>query len=419
MQRPQNPPRGTKDLLPDETRRWREFEVLAEERLSMAGFGEIRTPSFEATEIFVRAAGETSDIVNKEMYTFSDRSDRSLTLRPEGTAGVVRAYLSNGMDRWVKPVKLWYKGAMYRYERSQTGRYRQFHQLGAEVFGSASPEAEAELIALALQILQEAGINDLVLELNSVGDSSTKEAFQEEMRAFLIEHKDRVCPDCQRRAETNPMRALDCKVSADQAFYHKSAPRLSDHLSEVSRAHFEKLQKTLRELDIAYTLSDQLVRGIDYYTGTVFEIKMESSLLAGQNTICAGGRYDLLVAEFGGPETPAFGWALGIERVMALLIDARPYNKNTIPTCKKAFVYGEFPETAKVAHRLRQNGLLTLLDYDGRTEKKAYEYAQKQKVNFYINLNPAQGGISCKDLAFGTNQTFTSAQELIDHLCSL
>jgi histidyl-tRNA synthetase len=374
MERPKNSPRGTYDLLPSQSASWQKVENTAKDLFRKAAFGEIRTPIFEQTEIFQRAAGETSDIVNKEMYTFNDRSDRSITLRPEGTAGVVRAFLSNGMDRLPKPVKLWYYGPMFRYERSQTGRYRQFTQLGVEVFGSATPEIELEVISLAWDLFQKLQIPDLTLEINSVGDQESRSAYQEAMRAFLQEHETEICADCQNRMKTNPLRALDCKVPEDQALYKAKAPKISAYLNEVCIAHQERLCTLLKSLEIPFTINESLVRGLDYYSKTVFEIKTANKILGTQNTICAGGRYDDLVKEFGGPQTPAFGWALGMERLTSLFVGETEENKLDyfVISTKE-----NFQEANSLVRKIREKGFSADLDYEGRSENKQTEFARK------------------------------------------
>lgn len=398
MQRPQNSPRGTYDLLPEDAHIWHKIEDKAKEILQNAGFGEIRTPIFEATEIFVRATGETSDIVNKEMYTFLDRSERSLTLRPEGTACVVRAYLSNGLDRKPKPVKLWYEGNMFRYERSQKGRYRQFTQLGVEIFGSADIKIEFEAIYLAIKLFNELGLKDLRLEINSLGDSESRKAYQEVLKEFLSANKEALCPDCQRRIDTNPLRALDCKVKADQELYEKSAPRMSDYLTQASKDRQGRLCELLDAFNVKYIINNSLVRGLDYYTETVFEIKTESDELAGQNTICAGGRYDNLVSEFGGENTPAFGWAIGLERLVHLI------KANTLQACserslkRKMFVISsseDFISAYKLAEKLREMSFEVLLEYDNKAPNKQFTSAIKQDYSHIIELSKEKISVKC------------------------
>ncbi|MDJ0626240.1 MAG: histidine--tRNA ligase [Candidatus Caenarcaniphilales bacterium] len=385
MQRPKNPPRGTYDLLPKDSEKWQMVEKLAKDIFQKASFQEIRTPIFEATEIFARAAGETSDIVNKEMYTFEDRSGRSITLRPEGTAGVVRAFLSNGLDRAPKPVKLWYQGPMFRYERSQTGRYRQFTQLGLEQFGSNSPEIEFEMISMAWNLFQKLEIENLTLEINSVGDKESREIYQKAMKEFLNDNLSQICPDCQKRAETNPLRALDCKVPEDQELYQSKAPKIQDYLNEDCKNHQDILLNLFKEFQMPYSLNQSLVRGLDYYTKTVFEIKTSDSKLGVQNTICAGGRYDGLVKELGGPETSAFGWALGMERLITLL------NENSNESKLDYFVtypVGKFNKAYKIVQDLRNQGYSVAVDYENsKDENKQFKIGQKLNAKEIITAN--------------------------------
>ena len=406
-------PRGTYDLLPPESNDWNEVEAQARTLLFRAGFNEIRTPIFEATEIFQRAAGEASDIVNKEMYTFLDRSERSLTLRPEGTAGVVRAYLSNGLDRKPKPVKLWYLGPMFRYERAQTGRYRQFTQLGVEVFGSASAEIEFECIHLAWTLLSNLGTANLTLEVNSVGDFESRSIYQSAMKKFLEENQAVICPDCLNRMNTNPLRALDCKVPADQALYSKGAPKIQDYLSEDCKAHQERLLTSLKRANIPYSLNRSLVRGLDYYTKTVFEIKTTDSRLGTQNTICAGGRYDGLVREFGGPETPAFGWALGMERLMALL-PQQPRDGQT-----DFFVVYQpeeisFSEAFEVVAQVRSRQATVLIDYENRSLAKQIELANKSGANCVLQINKKDKSRTIKLCSKGVHLDSPQAVEYVE-----
>jgi histidyl-tRNA synthetase len=380
MERPKNPPRGTYDLLPEQSLFWGEIETIIKDIVQKAAFKEIRTPIFEATEIFERSAGESSDIVNKEMYTFTDRSDRSITLRPEGTAGVVRAFLSNGLDRSIKPLNLWYLGPMFRYERSQTGRYRQFIQFGVESFGIATPEIEFESINLAWTILKELekkfglieDVKGFNLEINSVGDADSRNKYQEVLREFLQANESSICEDCKRRITTNPLRALDCKVPQDQKLYSESAPKIQDYLTESSKAHQKRLLELLSHFDIPYSLNQSLVRGLDYYTKTVFEIKVISEHLGQQSTICAGGRYDNLVKEMGGPETPAFGWALGMERLTSLF-------KNSQTIQDGVYVVGDksFEENYQIVLDQRKEGNLATLNFDGKNKNKQIEHAKR------------------------------------------
>ncbi|HEY9885803.1 MAG TPA: histidine--tRNA ligase [Vampirovibrionales bacterium] len=409
MQRPKSSPRGTYDLLPSESAKWSYVEGIAKNILDKAGFSELRTPIFESTEIFKRAVGESSDIVNKEMYTFEDRSERSLTLRPEGTASIVRAFLSNGLDRATKPVKVWYYGPMFRYERAQTGRYRQFTQLGLEAFGSASPEMEFEVINLAISIFKELKIEGLSLEINSVGDTSSRAKYQDAMKTFLEKHNDEICPDCQRRKESNPLRALDCKVPEDQKLYTEKAPQIQDYLNDECLQHQERLINLLKQFEIPYTLNQRLVRGLDYYSKTVFEIKTSDERLGVHNTICAGGRYDGLVKQFGGQETPAVGWALGMERLMILLADNLEENTYdffvTYP--KDAFDKG-----IKITTKLREQGLRVGIDYENKKQDKQFELGKKQNSKQIVSINE-DGSLLVKNLETSESQSFNTIEELI------
>jgi len=414
MRRPQNSARGTYDLLPVEADIWAWVERIARETLELAGFGEIRTPIFEGSEIFLRAVGQSSDIANKELYTFEDRSNRSLSLRPEGTAGVVRAYLSNGLDRSPKPVKLWYHGPMFRYERSQKGRYRQFSQLGVEVFGSRSTLVELECIHLAMKLFSSLGLSGLTLELNSLGDRESRARYREVLQDFLQRHESQICPDCQRRTKENPLRALDCKVPADQVLYQTQAPNLKDYLSEDSKLHRDQLLQMLEESGISYKLNSRLVRGLDYYEETVFEIKSESQELGTQNTICAGGRYDRLVGEFGGPETAAFGWALGMERLVSLLGFAGDSTKGDSSKLDCLVTGEDLTKSYSLAEKIRKLGLKTHCDYEGKI-KKAWDLAKKLKARKLIILENT-GDFTLKSLDDGEGISYDTQAELLTAL---
>ena len=318
--------KGTKDILPQDVECWHRLEEKALEVFTKYGYKEIRTPIFEATELFARGVGDTTDIVNKEMYTF-EKSDRSLTLRPENTAGVVRSFIENGMARLSAPVKLWYKGPMFRYERPQAGRQRQFHQVGVEMFGIKQPTADAEVILLAVNYLKSLGLDDLEVEINSLGCPTCREAYKQRIKEVLKPEFDNLCEDCQNRYEKNPLRLLDCKVESCQEIFAKPEIKdviMSDFICEDCAQHFKELKLYLDRLNIKYVENKLLVRGLDYYNRTVFEIK--SNNLGSQNAVCGGGRYDSLVRNLGGEDTPAVGWAMGMERLNSLLphIDAKP-----------------------------------------------------------------------------------------------
>ena len=363
--------KGTKDILPSEMPVWRFMEEKANEIFSKYGAKEIRTPIFEATELFARGVGDTTDIVNKEMYTF-EKSERSLTLRPENTAGVVRAFIENGMHRLSAPVKLWYKGPMFRYERPQAGRQRQFHQVGVEVFGIKQPSADAEVILMAVNYLKALGLNDLSVELNSLGCPECRENFKTKLKAVIKPYLNELCPDCQSRYEKNPLRLLDCKVEECKAIYAK--PEIqeviqSDFICEDCANHFNELKSYLNTLGIKYEINKLLVRGLDYYNRTVFEIK--SNNLGSQNAVCGGGRYDSLVKNLGGEDIPAIGFAMGMERLASLI-----GNKEEIKT--KAFVVSNNMEEAlKLTEELRQKGYSCEFDLTNKKFVKQLEKASK------------------------------------------
>ena len=363
--------KGTKDILPADMPVWHLMEKNAEEIFSRYGAKEIRTPIFEATELFARGVGDTTDIVNKEMYTF-EKSERSLTLRPENTAGVVRSFIENGMHRLPMPVKLWYKGPMFRYERPQAGRQRQFHQVGVEVFGIKQPTADAEVILMAVNYLKSLGLNDLSVELNSLGCPECRDEFKLHLKAVLRPYLKDLCPDCQTRYEKNPLRLLDCKVPECQEIFSKPEIQeviMSDFICEECAEHFNELKKYLDELKINYSINKLLVRGLDYYNRTVFEIK--SNNLGSQNAVCGGGRYDSLVRNLGGEDIPAIGFAMGMER-LAYLIGEKDDKKTT------AFVVSNNPaEALKLAEELRKDGFSCEFDLSNKKFVKQIEKASK------------------------------------------
>lgn len=363
--------KGTKDILPQEVEQWQFLEKTALEIFTNAGYREIRTPIFEATELFARGVGDTTDIVNKEMYTF-EKSERSLTLRPENTAGVVRAFIENGMHRLSAPVKLWYKGPMFRYERPQAGRQRQFHQIGVEMFGISKPTADAEVISLAVNYLKALGLNDLEVELNSLGCPKCREVFKTKLKEVLKLYLSELCPDCKVRYEKNPLRLLDCKVPECQAiFANKEIQEVitSDYICEECSEHFEKVKTYLNDLKIKYNVNKLLVRGLDYYNRTVFEIK--SNNLGSQNAVCGGGRYDSLVKNLGGEDTPAVGWAMGAERLNSLL------PKQEAKKLTAYIVSDSTIEALNLTMYLRDKGISTDFDLSGKKFVKQLEKASK------------------------------------------
>lgn len=363
--------KGTKDILPTEMPVWHFMETKAQEVFSKYGAKEIRTPIFEATELFARGVGDTTDIVNKEMYTF-EKSERSLTLRPENTAGVVRSFIENGMHRLSAPVKLWYKGPMFRYERPQAGRQRQFHQVGVEVFGIKQATADAEVILMAVNYLKALGLNDLSVELNSLGCPECREIFKTKLKEVIKPYLSELCPDCQSRYEKNPLRLLDCKVEECKEIYAKpeiQAVIQSDFICEDCAEHFNELKGYLDALNINYSINKHLVRGLDYYNRTVFEIK--SNNLGSQNAVCGGGRYDSLVRNLGGEDTPAIGFAMGMERLASLIGNKCEEKLPTFIVCNKPL------EAIKLAEELRRKGINCEFDLTNKKFVKQLEKASK------------------------------------------
>ncbi|MDP7625546.1 MAG: histidine--tRNA ligase [Rhodospirillales bacterium] len=359
-----NPVRGTQDILPEEGRLYRRVEETAFEVAERYGFGEITTPIFEFTEVFSRTLGDTSDIVTKEMYTFEDKGGDQITLRPEGTAGVARAFISNGLQQDL-PLKLFYRGPMFRYERPQKGRRRQFRQVGVEILGVATPQADIETISIAQTFLEELGLKDYIkLELNSLGDTDSRSAYCDELVKYLSDHQDKLSKDSLERLDRNPMRILDSKDEGDQAVV-VNAPRLQDNLNEASQSFFEDLCEGLTKLGIVFEHNTNLVRGLDYYCHTAFEFK--TSDLGAQGTVLAGGRYDGLVGQMGGPETPGIGWAAGVERLSLLLDDGAEAKRPiaVIPVGGKAE-----SEAMVVTEMLRKKGYRVDLGYSGNLKKR-------------------------------------------------
>ncbi|MCY7321506.1 MAG: histidine--tRNA ligase [Phormidesmis sp. CAN_BIN36] len=366
--------RGTRDILPDEVSYWQRVEAIAREILVRAAYQEIRTPIFEQTALFERGMGEATDVVNKEMYTFKDRGDRSLTLRPEGTAGVARSYIEHNLHAQGGVQRLWYLGAMFRYERPQAGRQRQFHQLGVEVLGSEDVRADAEAIALATEILQTLGLKDLRLDLNSIGDASDRQTYREALITYLTPFKEELDVDSQDRLIRNPLRILDSKDPNTQTILN-DAPSILDYLSEDSHRRFDRVQQLLSDLGIVCNINSRLVRGLDYYTHTVFEIQSDD--LGAQATVCAGGRYDGLVSELGGPETPAIGWAMGLERLILLLQQIQPASLSEVDFYIVS--RGEKAESQALilAQSLRRSGFTAELDLSGSAFGKQFKRADR------------------------------------------
>ncbi len=375
--------RGMVDLLPDQTRRWQRVEKIARDQFLRAGFQEIRLPLIEATELFSRGIGETTDVVGKEMYTFLDKGERSCTLRPEGTASVVRAALQHGLLSQ-GPQRLWYSGPMFRYERPQAGRQRQFHQIGLECLGLSSARSDAEVIALAWSLLKGLGLKGIVLEINTLGSAEDRQKYRKKLVEWLSTHIDELDEDSQKKLQTNPLRILDTKNKATKKLLNE-APTIQSMLSQESELRFTEVQQLLKILEIPFEINHQLVRGLDYYGHTAFEIT--SDKLGAQATICGGGRYDGLIEQLGGPSTPAIGWAIGMERLMlvleAIAIDEpnSAASEMAIPTNPELYIVNRGERAEKtallIATKLRENGLLVELDSSGAPFGKQFKRANK------------------------------------------
>ncbi|MBO6256896.1 histidine--tRNA ligase [bacterium] len=393
--------KGTKDILPQDVEMWHFVEENALKVFSSFGVKEIRTPIIESTDLFQRGVGETTDIVNKEMYTF-EKSERSITLRPENTAGVVRSYIENGMHRLPAPVKLWYKGPMFRYERPQAGRQRQFHQVGVEMFGVAQPAADAEIILMAENFLKSIGLDELDVEINSLGCPKCRAQFKENLKNVIRPYLNDLCEDCQSRFEKNPLRLLDCKVPTCQEIFAKPEIQeviTSNFLCEECAQHYEQLKNYLNELNVKYSENKHLVRGLDYYTRTVFEIK--SNNLGSQNAVCGGGRYDNLVEELGGESTPAIGFAMGMERLISLLKEKEPSKIDGF------VVSNNTTEALKLAQELRLQGFNIEIDLSNKKFTKQLEKASKV-ANFALILGEDEinnNKVSVKNLVTGEQVT--------------
>lgn len=378
-------PKGTKDMLPQDAGKWHYIENTAREVARLYNIREIRTPVFEHTELFLRGVGDTTDIVNKEMYTFKDKGDRSITLKPEGTAGAARSFIENGMAAGLLPAKMYYIIPAFRYERPQAGRLREFHQFGIEVYGSASPDADAEVISCAALFLDRLGIKGVKLNINSIGCKTCRATYNAALKDYLRPHLSEMCPTCRERFEKNPLRILDCKEEGCKAIT-KDAPRILDYLCEDCSAHFTKVKNLLDECGISYSIDPNIVRGLDYYTKTVFEFVSEN--IGAQGTVCGGGRYDGLIEELGGNPTPAVGFAVGIERLILLMENSGvPFPEDEGP---EVYVAG-MDENSRAAafrlvNRLRFEGVSAECDHMGKSIKAQFKYADKIKAKYVIAL---------------------------------
>jgi histidyl-tRNA synthetase len=395
--------KGTHDILPDEIGAWHRIERAAHDLFRRYGYREIRTPVFEETELFARGIGAETDIVAKEMYTFPDRDGATLTLRPEATAGIVRAVIEHNLMNTDPALKVYALGAMFRRERPQKGRYRQFHQVDVEALGIKAPSIDVEIIQMALAYLRACGLAAFELVINSVGDATCRPAYVETLRAALRVHAARLCSDCQRRIETNPLRVLDCKVPEDQAII-ESLPRISDHLCPDCRDHFAEVRRELDLLGIPYVLSHRLVRGLDYYVRTTFEVL--SRELGSQNSVLGGGRYDGLVSALGGPDLPGIGFALGMERLVMTTpaLEAEP----RCAVFLAPLAPGALDHALRVQRALRDAGIAVLMDHEGRGLKSQMKRADKLGARYVAILGEdelARGEWTVRDMKQSTQET--------------
>lgn len=395
--------KGTKDVLPNESYKNQYIEATCLGVAENFGYKEMRTPVFEHTELFQRGVGDTTDVVQKEMYTFDDKGGRSITLRPEGTAGAARAFLENGLSNEALPQKICYLTSCYRYEKPQAGRLREFHQFGIECFGATSPLADAEMISLAKQIFDELGVKDLHLELNSIGCPECRAEYHKALKEYFSQYKDKLCDTCNDRLERNPMRILDCKspVCSEIA---KGAPVVLDYLCDECREHFQKVKAYLDAANIEYIVNPQIVRGLDYYTKTVFEFV--SDAIGSQATVCGGGRYDGLLEELGGQHTPSLGFGMGLERLQ-LVMEAQGCNFPE-PSRPDLFIVamGEKAtlKAVEIAKDMRDEGFSVVYDLNGRSLRAQMKYADKlgAKFNVVIGDNEVENKVvSLKDMATG------------------
>lgn len=393
--------KGTRDILPNEIRKWQKVEGIAKELFEDYGYEEIRVPVIERAELFQRSVGEETDVVQKEMYIFDDKGGRKVALRPEGTAGVIRSYIENGMSSMPSPIKLWYTMPMYRYENVQKGRQREFHQIGVELIGSDSYEADVEMIEMASNFCKKLDIENIELHINSIGCSKCRNDYINALKDYIRPNLDKYCDVCKTRFENNPMRILDCKEE-DCKKLNENAPRTIDYLCDECKTHFENVKSSLNNLGINYVIDTGIVRGLDYYTKTVFEIISKSDGL----TILGGGRYDGLVEELGGQKTPAIGFGSGEERLLDLFEASNPeLNLEKNPDLFVAYIGNESNVYAtKLVSSLRENGIYVLKDIMGRSLGAQFKYANKKKAKYVITIGDNEiktGIVELKEMQSG------------------
>lgn len=413
-------PRGTDDLLPGEIEIWQHIEKELSQLCETYHFKEIRTPIFEHTEVFQRGVGETTDIVQKEMYTFLDKGERSITLRPEGTAGVARAFIENKLYGQVnQPIKVFYNGPMFRYERQQEGRRRQFHQFGVEVIGSEDPAVDAEVIALAMSIYERLGLKQIKLVINSLGDIDSRKAHRQSLIDHFTPYVNELCDDCQTRLSQNPLRVLDCKTDMDHPSM-KTAPEILDFLTEESKTYFEKVKSYLDAIGIQYEVDPTLVRGLDYYNHTTFEIMGTAEGFGAHSTLLGGGRYDGLIEQFGGPRSPGVGFALGMERLLLALehekIDLSL--NDTLDVYVVAIGDEVQSEAVRLIYQLRKAGLVADKDYQQRGVKAQFKAANRLEAKYVVVIGEEEknrGTVKLRSMDSRTEEEIKQEQ-LIDKL---
>jgi histidyl-tRNA synthetase len=407
-------PRGTTDILPGEQKYWRYIQGRATDLARRYGYGRIDSPVFEDSRLFVRSVGEGTDIVEKEMYTFEDRGGDSLTLRPEGTAPVCRAYLERGMHNLPQPVRLYYFCPVFRYERPQAGRFRQHHQFGVEAIGDSDPSVDAEVIELAWRLMGSLGLTDINLFLNSIGDRECRPGYIAELKAYYSSHRNELCADCRNRLERNPLRLLDCKVETCRAL-GEAAPRSVDHLCAACQGHWDKLQEYLRAVGIAYQVDQRLVRGLDYYTRTVFEI--QPVVEGAQSTICGGGRYDDLIEQLGGPPTPGIGFGSGIERLTLNL------KRNEVPVPdepRPQYLVANVGDAARspaleLASKIRRTSVGAILGNGSRALRGQMRQANALAIPYVLVLGDEEiqrGEVVVRNMEYSSQETMLISEFL-------
>ncbi len=412
-----NIPKGTKDVLPSQSYKWQFVEDVARETAKTFNYKEVRTPVFEHTELFQRGVGETTDVVNKEMYTFEDKGGRSITLKPEGTAGVARLFIENGLASSPLPVKTFYITPAFRYERPQAGRLREFHQFGLEVFGSPSPETDVEVIFAASSFLDKLGLKDIELQINSIGCPICRNEYNKALKKYFEPHLESMCQTCKTRYEKNPLRMLDCKEENCKAI-NANAPKILDYLCEDCKSHFEEVKALLNVLGLKYTVNPRIVRGLDYYTKTVFEFL--TGKIGAQSAVCAGGRYDNLLSQLGGNSLPAIGFAAGIERLLLLMeTTGAPFPAEQKP---RIYIAGMNEKTRSLAFEtaayLRTNGVSAEVDHMQRSIKAQFKYADKIGAEFVAVIGEEEfnaGVVNVKKMADGSTSA-VKIKELYTYL---